>query len=107
MLLLASLAACLAVSCSDGRKQIGYYPSGSRERALRLHGVSVAQGALKDAGIEPSSNQVSTRDFLAALTNKFQYEPILFCDSDRSGNKYIDSVCPVLPSCGACQESML
>ena len=50
------------------------------------------QGALKDAGIVPSSEEVSTSNFLQALTNKFGYEPILFCDADRSGNRYIDSV---------------
>ena len=51
-----------------------------------------AQGALRAADIVPSNNEVSTSDFLAALTQKFGYEPILFCDEDRSGNKYIDSV---------------
>ena len=50
------------------------------------------QGALRAADIVPSKDEVSTSDFLAALTQKFGYEPILFCDEDRSGNKYIDSV---------------
>lgn len=50
------------------------------------------QGALKAANIIPSDNVVSTNDFLSALTNSFGAEPILFCDEDRSGNKYIDSV---------------
>ena len=50
------------------------------------------QGALKAADIVPSKDAVSTSDFMAALTKKFGYEPILFCDEDRSGNKYIDSV---------------
>ena len=50
------------------------------------------QGALKDANIVPSGNEVSTSDFLQALTSKFGSEPILFCDEDRSGNRYIDSV---------------
>ena len=50
------------------------------------------QGALKAADIVPSKDVVSTSDFMAALTKKFGYEPILFCDEDRSGNKYIDSV---------------
>ena len=54
--------------------------------------LCMLQGALKDAGIVPSSEEVSTSNFLQALTNKFGYEPILFCDEDRSGNRYIDSV---------------
>ena len=54
--------------------------------------LHVLQGALRAADIVPSKDEVSTSDFLAALTKKFGYEPILFCDEDRSGNKYIDSV---------------
>ena len=54
--------------------------------------MCVVQGALKDANIIPSSNEVSTSDFLQALTSKFGSAPILFCDEDRSGNRYIDSV---------------
>ena len=50
------------------------------------------QGALKDANIVPSSNKVATSDFLQALTSKFGFAPLLFCDEDRSGNRYIDSV---------------
>ena len=50
------------------------------------------QGALRAASIVPSNDEVSTSDFLAALTQQFGYEPILFCDEDRSGNTYIDSV---------------
>ena len=50
------------------------------------------QGALKEANIVPSKDPVSTNDFLNALTTKFRFPPILFCDEDRSGNKYIDSV---------------
>ena len=56
------------------------------------------QGALKEANIVPSKDSVSTDDFLNALTTKFGFTPILFCDEDRSGNKYIDSVrCLLLP----------
>ena len=61
------------------------------------------QGALRAADIVPSKDEVSTSDFLAALTQKFGYEPILFCDEDRSGNKYIDSV----RSTAASQEALL
>ena len=75
-------------------------------------GLRMVQGALKDAGIVPSSEAVSTSSFLQALTNKFGYEPILFCDEDRSGNRYIDSVrhlllyrhCTFMPSLGELQD---
>ena len=54
-----------------------------------MHAV---QGALKEANVVPSKDPVSTDDFLNALTTKFGFTPILFCEEDRSGNKYIGSV---------------
>ena len=65
--------------------------STTRNTSKRL-AICNLQGALKAANIVPSDNVVSTNDFLSALTNSFGAEPILFCDEDRSGNKYIDSV---------------
>lgn len=79
---------CPAERGSYALRQSTFLPKSSHAQSP----FACVQGALRAADIVPSKDEVSTSDFLVALTKKFGYEPILFCDEDRSRNKYIDSV---------------